>query len=160
MTAALSGCVIDGPAEIAQRYLIELHEERDLAVVPALVDEDFVLREPLALLEGRDALVERLRDTTFDDVMIVIEDLIAEDDRVVVRHTWQGVHRDTFFGVAATHKRVVLEVIQVLTIVDDRVVEDATYYDVYALFEQLGALPSVDKLAAPKRLAPVLRLVP
>jgi len=147
-------------AEIAQRYIIELHEERDLAVTSALVADDFVLREPLALLEGRDALVERLCDTTFGDVMIVIEDILVDDDRVVVRHTWQGVHRGDFFGVAATHNRVVLDVVQILTLYDDLIVEDATYYDVYDLFEQLGALPPIEKLAAPKRLAPVLRLVP
>jgi predicted ester cyclase len=146
--------------EIAERYVIELWEERDLDVVSALVDDDYVLREPLSLLEGRDALVERLRDTTWVDVMIIIEDVIASDERVVVRQTWQGVQRGDFYGIAATHERVVLDVLHVLTIAGDRVVEDSIYYDVYALFEQLGALPPVEKLAAPKRLAPVLRLVP
>jgi len=146
--------------EIAHRYVIELLEERDLDVVSALVDEAFVLREPLCLLEGRDALVERLRDTTFGDVMIVVEDMIASGDQVVVRSTWQGVQRGEFFHVEAESRRVTLDLVQILTIADGRVVEDCTYYDVYALFEQLGALPPVYKLAAPKRLAPVLRLVP
>lgn len=146
--------------EIAERYVIELWEERDVDVASALVDEDYVLRDPLCLLEGRDALVERLRDTTWGDVMIVIEDLVAAGDKVVVRQTWQGVQHGDFYGIEATHRRVVLDVAQVLTIADGRVIEDSAYYDVYALFEQLGALPPVDKLAAPKRLAPVLRLVP
>lgn len=147
-------------AEIAQRYAIELFEERAIDVVSALVADDYVLREPLALLEGRDALVERLCDTTFGDVLIVIEEVITEDERAVVRSTWQGVQRGTFYGVEATGNRVVLDVVQVLTLADGKVVEDCTYYDVYALFEQLGALPPVEKLAQPKRLAPVLRLVP
>jgi steroid delta-isomerase-like uncharacterized protein len=152
--------VVADHVEIAERYVIELWEERDLDVVPALVDEDYVLRDPLCLLEGHDALVERLRDTTWADVMIVIEDIVAEGEKVVVRQTWQGVQHGDFYGIEATHKRVVLDVVQVLTIADGRVVEDTVYYDVYALFEQLGVLPPVDKLAAPKRLAPVLRLVP
>src|SRR5688572_3704455 len=92
--------------EIAERYVIELLEERDINVVPALVDEQYVLRDPLSLLEGRDALVERLSDGTFDDVMIIIEDVIASQDRVVLRHTWQGVHRGLFYGVAPTERRV------------------------------------------------------
>jgi steroid delta-isomerase-like uncharacterized protein len=146
--------------EIAERYVIELWEERDLDVVPALVDEEYVLREPLCLLEGRDALAERLRDTTFGDVMIVIEDVIASGEHVVVRQTWQGVQQGDFYGIEATHQRVVLDIVHVLTIADGVVVEDSMYYDVYSLFEQLGALPPVEKLAAPKRLAPVLRLVP
>lgn len=148
------------PVEIAQRYVIELWEERALDVVPALVNEHFVLRDPLSLVEGRDALVERLRDATFADVMIVIEDVMAAGDRVVVRQTWQGMHRGAFFGVGATGRRVLLEVVQVLTITDGKVAEDATYYDVYALFEQLGALPPPHKLATTKRPTPVLRLVP
>ncbi|HEY5924551.1 MAG TPA: ester cyclase [Kofleriaceae bacterium] len=146
--------------EIAQRYVIELFEERDLDVVSALVDDEYVLREPLSLLEGRDALVERLRDTTWGDIMIVIEDVIASGDQVVVRSTWQGVHYGDFFGIAATERRVVLDVVQVITLADGRVIEDSVYYDCYALFEQLEALPPVEKLATPKRLAPVLRLVP
>jgi len=152
--------MVSDHVEIAERYVIELLEERDLDVVSALVDADLVLCDPLCLLEGRDALVERLRDTTWGDVMILIEDVIASGDRVVVRHTWQGVHQGDFYGVEATHKRVMLDVVQVLTLADGRIIEDSTYFDVYSLFEQIGALPSVDKLAAPKRLAPVLRLVP
>ena len=152
--------MVSDHVEIAQRYVIELLEERNLDVIYGLVDDSFVLREPLGLLEGRDALIERLRDTTFCDVMILIEDVIASGDQVVVRATWQGVQCGPFFGIEATHNRVLLELVQVLTITDGRVVEDNTYYDAYALFEQLGALPAVDKLAAPKRLAPVLRIVP
>ena len=147
-------------AEIAQRYIIELCEERDLAVVSALVAEPFVLRDPLTLLEGRDALVERLRDTPWMDVMIIIEDILAADDRVIVRHTWRGTQQSTFYGVEPTGQRVTLDVVQALTITRGKVVEDTTYFDAYALFEQLGALPPVEKLAEPKRLAPVLRLVP
>ncbi len=146
--------------EIAERYIIELWEERDVSVAPALVDDEYVLRDPLCLLEGRDALVERLRDTTWGDVMIVIEEVVATADKVVVRTTWQGIQRGALYGIEPTHKRAVLDVVSVLTIVDGCVVEDSTYYDVYALFEQLGVLPPVEKLASPKRVAPVLRLVP
>jgi steroid delta-isomerase-like uncharacterized protein len=152
--------MVSDHVEIAQRYIIEVLEERDLDVLSALVGDSFVLREPLALLEGRDALVERLRDTTFDDVIIVIEDLIASGDQVVARSTWHASHRGAFYGFDATGNRIVLDVVQMLTFADGRVVEDVTYYDTYALFEQIGALPPVDKLAVPKRLAPVLRLVP
>lgn len=148
------------PIEIAQRYVIEVWEARDVAVVSTLVDELFVLREPLALIEGRDALVQRLRDAAFGDAMIIIEDVIAAGGHVVVRSTWQAVQRGTFFGVEPTNKRILLDVIQVLTIGEGRVVEDSTYYDVYSLFEQLGALPPADKLAPLQRPAPGLRLVP
>jgi steroid delta-isomerase-like uncharacterized protein len=152
--------MIPDSVEIAQRYVIELWEERSLAVVSALVDEHYVRRDPLSLIEGRDALRERLRDPAFADVLIVIEDVMAAGDRVVVRQTWQGMHRGEFFGVGATGNRVMLELVQVLTIADGKVAEDATYFDVYALFEQLGALPPPDKLATRKRPTPVLRLVP
>lgn len=148
------------PIEIAQRYVIELWEQHDVAVVPTLVDDQYVLRDPLTLIEGRDALVERLQRDAFDDVMIIIEDVIAAAERVVVRSTWQGVQQRTFFGVEPTGKRILLDVIQVLTIDAEHVVEDSTYYDVYALFEQLGALPPPHKLSPPTRSAPVLRLVP
>jgi steroid delta-isomerase-like uncharacterized protein len=146
--------------DLAQRYVIDLWEERDLAVVAALVDEEYVRRDPLSLLEGRHALVERLHDTTFGDVMIIIEDITAADDRVVVRATWQAVQHGPFYGVNGTGARVMLDIVTILRITNGRIVEDSTYFDVYSLFEQLGALPPVDQLMAPKRLAPVLKLVP
>lgn len=160
MSAAHRRAMVVDHVEIAQRYVIELWEERAVDVVPALVDEHYVLRDPLSLIEGRDALVERLRDATFADVIIVIEDVMAAAERVVVRQTWQGVQRGAFFGVEPTGNRVMLDIVKVLTMTDGKVGDDATYYDVYALFEQLGALPPPEKLASTRRATPVLRLVP
>jgi predicted ester cyclase len=146
--------------DIAERYVCELWEERDLAVLEALVDEQYVLRDPISVLEGRDALAARLRDMPWSEVMIIIEDVVASGERAFVRCTWQAVHTGMFFGVEPTNKRVVVDVVQALTFGDGKIVEDMTYYDVYAVFEQIGALPSMDKLVQPKKLAPVLRLVP
>jgi predicted ester cyclase len=149
--------------EIAQRYLIEVCEEGNLDVLDTLVHPQVVLRDPLTLYaSGRTALRERLlRDAaSFCDVSIVIEDVAATGARLFVESTWRARHAGDFLGVAATDRRVVLTRIDTLHVAHGRIVELVTHYDLYALFQQLDALPRPDKLAAPKRAAPVLRLVP
>lgn len=146
--------------DIARRYVTEIWEQRAVDVVPALVDEHYVLRAPLSVVEGRAALVEHLRDATFADVRIEIDDVMTVAERVVVRQTWHGVQRGPFFGVEPTGKRLALDIVQVLTVSEGKVAEDASFYDVHALFGQLGATPPPDKLASPRRATPVLRLVP
>ena len=42
----------------------------------------------------------------FPDLRVVIEDMIAEDDRVAVRATWRGTHKGEFRGVPASHQPI------------------------------------------------------
>ncbi len=42
----------------------------------------------------------------FPDVRFLVEDQIAEDDKVVTRITWHGTHREEWDGMRPTGKRV------------------------------------------------------
>lgn len=58
--------------------------------------------------DGLAAIQERTKqlESVFADVTATIDDLVAEDDKVVGRFTWSGTHVGPFQGIPATHKRV------------------------------------------------------
>jgi SnoaL-like polyketide cyclase len=74
-----------------------------------LVDPDAVIRTPLPIgATGADALKQvwaMLREV-YPDLHLRVEDLIAEDDKVVGRTTVTATHQGEFMGVAATGKPV------------------------------------------------------
>ncbi len=44
--------------------------------------------------------------TAFPDLTLVVEDVVAEGDKVAVRWSISGTHRGDFLGVAATGRRI------------------------------------------------------
>ena len=71
----------------------------------------------------------------------MIEDLVAEDDRVVVRCLFEGTHDGTFLGMPPTGRRVCTQHIHIYRIQDDMVAEHwACRNDINGL-RQLGVQP-------------------
>jgi steroid delta-isomerase-like uncharacterized protein len=142
---------------LGRRYLDELWGKGNLALVDELVDPSIVLRDPMsAEVTGIENVRQRVKEmlATFSDTSNTIHDVIVSGDRVVIRGTWRGVHRGDFFGIPGTGKPVSCEGVEVLRIKNGKVVENISYFDLYTMFQQLGALPSPDKLA-PAKQAPV-----
>ena len=59
----------------------------------------------------------------FPDSYHTIEDVIAEDDKVVIRGTFTGTHRKEFLGILPTGKQVTFPVIQAERLADGKIVE-------------------------------------
>ena len=57
--------------------------------------------------QGLAGIKERTKqfETVFADVAVTIDDFIAENDKVVARFTWTGIHIGEFLGILATHKK-------------------------------------------------------
>ncbi len=77
----------------------------------------------------------------FPDLKHVFEDMIAEQDKVVVRFTVPVTHKGEFMGIAPTGKKVVVTVIAIFHIVNGKFVEVWVEYDALGLLQQLGAVP-------------------
>ena len=60
----------------------------------------------------------------FPDIQVILEDLIAEEDRVVARTTWRGTHLGTYAGVPASGRAVVRTLIQIFHIANNLIVEE------------------------------------
>lgn len=60
----------------------------------------------------------------FPDIQVVLEDMIAEGDRVVVRTNWRGTHLGSYDGVAPTGKVAARTLTQIFRIVGGMVVDE------------------------------------
>jgi predicted ester cyclase len=102
-----------------------------------------VIRTPLPIdATGPDALkrVWAMLYGIYPDIRLVVEDLIAEGDKVVGRTTVSGTHRGEFMGVAGTGKSVTYSEIFIFRIRDGRIVETWGVVDLYAQMKQIGVI--------------------
>jgi predicted ester cyclase len=81
--------------------------------------------------------------TAIPDRVDVIEDVIAEGDKVGLLFRLTGTHRANLFGIAPTGRNIDIYEAAILRIVDGRIVEGWFMADEAGLLKQLGAkLPS------------------
>jgi steroid delta-isomerase-like uncharacterized protein len=72
------------------------------------------------------------------DIRFVIEDLIAEDDRVAVRLTASATVVGEFEGMAAAGKSYRIGEIHIFRVRDGKIVEHWHQYDAAGMMRQLG----------------------
>ena len=70
-----------------------------------------------------------------------MEDIVCEGERVAVRIVLQGTHTGPGLGVAPTGRKVSIQGIIIVRIVDGQIVEGWNNYDQLGLLRQVGALP-------------------
>lgn len=83
---------------------------------------------------------ERLHEMLFagfSDLSVRVDDMIAEDDRVVVRLWFTGTHDGTFQGVAATGREVAFGAIRIYRLINGKVAQTWAYQDAVGLMQQL-----------------------
>jgi predicted ester cyclase len=80
----------------------------------------------------------------FPDLVVEVEDLVAEADKVVARLRLSGTHTGTFAGRPATGRRVQWRSIRVYRLVDGAVVETWAVQDRLGLLRQLDGDPPAD----------------
>jgi steroid delta-isomerase-like uncharacterized protein len=83
--------------------------------------------------------VAGMMHAAFPDVVVTIQDQIAEGDRVVTRWTAQATHQGNFMGIPATGKQVRAKAIHIHQIVDGRIAALWEEFDMFGLMQQLGS---------------------
>ena len=78
---------------------------------------------------------------TLPDLRVVIEDMVAEGDKVAVRLTLEGTHTGAALGPPPTGRTVRLSGIVIARFSGGRIVEAWNCLDQLGLLKQLGALP-------------------
>ena len=92
---------------------------------------------------GRDGIKKAFAEFrgAFPDMQMAVEDMLAEGDKVACRIVTRMTHRGEFQGIPATGKAVTLSGIDILRIVDRRLVERWGEFDNLGFLRQLGAIP-------------------
>ena len=79
--------------------------------------------------------------TAFPDLHITINDLIAEDDKVVKVWTAKSTNKGDFMGIPATGNRIEVSGIEVFRIADGKIAENWVLMDNLGMMQQLGVIP-------------------
>ena len=76
---------------------------------------------------------------SFPDTRYVVDDLVAEGDRVVVHWRLLATQQGEFFGMAPTGAPISLQGIAIYRVEGGRLMERWVVYDLYGLIEQVKA---------------------
>ncbi len=75
------------------------------------------------------------------DIRSMVEDVIADGDRVVVRWSGTGIQTGELMGVPASGRPVSTTGIVILRVADGRIVECWDLFDALGVMQQIGAIP-------------------
>ena len=143
----------DESKAIACRIVEEVLNRGNLAVVDELFAPDYLDHSPRpgqwAGAQGYKYSIISLR-TAFPDLRHTIDDVIAEDDRVMLFLTARGTHQGEFLGLPPTGKRVTIRGLILLRLAGGKVVERWSLGDDLGLVLQLSA---VSPPAAPRAVS-------
>ncbi len=89
----------------------------------------------------------RLYRAGLPDLVMSVEDQVAEGDKVVTRFIGRGTHRGEFMGIAPTNKLVTVHGMSLYRLSDGRIVEGWDSWDKSELTQQLGATPHLTNTA-------------
>jgi len=79
--------------------------------------------------------------TAFPDGYTTIEDMVAEEDRVVARTAFNGTHKAEMQGIPATGKTVSMPGIAIFRLDNGKIAEGWLVNDNLSMMQQLGIMP-------------------
>ena len=130
---------------VVHRYFEE-ESKRNWAGIEELFAPDYVIHgAPPGISPGLAGLRQLITAfwTAFPDEHAVVEDLIAEGDKVVSRVTVRGTHQGDFMGIPPTGKQIRWTAIAISRIEDGKFVEDWFSSDDLGFLPQVGAIPQM-----------------
>jgi steroid delta-isomerase-like uncharacterized protein len=134
--------------EIVEQFCDRVWNRGKLAEASEFLAADCVCDDPLTPARGRKALkwhVANLR-AAFPDLRLVIEDMVAEDDKVVTRWSLTGTHEGALpaLRIRPTGEEVTLTGISIFRIEDSKIVEIWQEGDYLGLLNQLRPMSRKD----------------
>jgi len=91
--------------------------------------------------------IERMRQnfamihSALANIHVTIDDMVAEEDKVVMRVTVSGIHKGEFMGIPPTGKEFSIMEIRIYRIADGKIVQNWGLLDETSLRQQLGVTP-------------------
>jgi steroid delta-isomerase-like uncharacterized protein len=128
-----------------RRYVEEVSNKGDLAVADEIFDRYLAHQSDGSTEERGPEDVKRFMGEfrqAFPDFRSVIEDQVAEGDKVVTRWRATGTHQSEFRGIAPTGNRMEVTGIGIFRFSEEgKVVESWDNMDQLGMMQQLGVIP-------------------
>ena len=136
--------IVTDNKNIVRRLLEEAFNKSNQAVVDELVASSFIDHNPLPGLppnrEGfRQSFV--IFRHTFPDMVYIIEDIVAAEDKVVVRWSANGTQKEELMEIPPTGKRISVIGIDIFRITKGQISELWLTWDQLGMLQQLGVMP-------------------
>lgn len=124
------------------RRFLDASLASDQSACKELLAPDFVAHLA-AGPQNRDGFLQHnnLFVAAFSDRHYDVQDLIAEEDKVMARVTWRGMHSGSFQGLPPTDRRIVISAFIIERIRDGKMVEHWSLFDQMSMMQQLGLVP-------------------
>jgi steroid delta-isomerase-like uncharacterized protein len=123
---------------LVRRHYEEVLTGKNLVVIDELYAPVIGLTSGASMDREQFKAVAGMMHAAFPDVVVTVQDQIAEGDKVVTRWTAQATHLGDFMGIPATGKRVAAKAIHIHQIVDGRIAALWEEFDMFGLMQQLG----------------------
>ncbi len=126
------------------RYL-GVFEQGNIDLLDELLARDYVNHTPATPElptgpEGVKGVVSMFR-SAMPDLRVVVEDMIAEGDKVATRYTLEGTHEGELFGVPPTGQRLSIKSFTVERVSEGKIREHWRVSDNLDMMQQLGVIP-------------------
>ena len=133
------------------RRVLDMINTGDLDKADELIAGDYVYHAPgspeMRGPQGFKQLISMYR-TAFPDMTMVLDDILADGDKVAARWTATGTHRGELMGIPPTGKRVTTSGSIISRFAGGKVVEDHEVIDTLGMLQQLGVVPAQEQARA------------
>ena len=129
---------------LIRRYAEEIWNKRNLAVVNEVIAPNFSGLFPgLPEFRGLEGFKQRFTSMSiaFPDLQVTIEDMFAEEEKVVACWTMSGTHKGELMGLAPTGKQVRWTAMVIYRVVGGKIEKMWGEVDNLGLLQQLGVVP-------------------
>ena len=111
---------------LMQQLYTEVFQQGNLALIETLFTPDFIDHSTPSQMPGPLGVATYVNEVRlgFPDLVVIIEDLIVEENKVVARTTWSGTHLGFYEGIVPTGKRTCRTLIQIFSFVDGKIAEE------------------------------------
>jgi steroid delta-isomerase-like uncharacterized protein len=127
------------------RLYEELWNKRKLEAVSEIISPSHALQAPnvSGSAVGPEAYKRQLMLFLggYPDLRFTIEDMVAENDKVVACWTFSGTHKGDFMGVPATNRKVSVDGITIHHIAGGKIMDSYSNWDTLGMMQQLGVIP-------------------
>ncbi len=121
---------------------MEIYNEGNLTLLNEHINSNYVehdaaLPEDIVGIDAYKEYVTNLR-TNYPDLNFTVEELIVKDDRIVWRWILTATNTGTTSDIPPTGKKMRIEGVGILRVVDGKIVERLPYYNEATMLRQLG----------------------
>lgn len=132
----------DANKELAKAFFEEIWNKGDESAIDRFVSEDTVGNDPKFGV-GRESFKVQWRKwrVAFPDIHFSVEELIADDEKVVTRWKLTGTHLGEYLGHPATGKRVDVDGVSIDRLNGGMLISGFDAWDSLKFRQQLGIIP-------------------